>query len=130
MKQAIWRSGSFNSVYALQISLVLTNISKRSVKPGLLRCHFANGLITCGCSVMNVGLTMWSSMKWPHNLSRSLDDERGGGQSRFNLATKSSSACRAASEAKSLFNFAPAFFSISSTMEMRGHGGVKSISIG
>ena len=35
-----WRctAGSFSSVYALQISFLHTNNSKRSVRPGLLRC--------------------------------------------------------------------------------------------
>lgn len=51
---------SYSSVYALQISFVLTKSSNLSVRPGLLRCHFAKGLMICGCSVMKLGFT-WRS---------------------------------------------------------------------
>jgi hypothetical protein len=42
-------NGSFSSVYALQISFPQRKPSKRSHRPGRLRCHLASGDITCGC---------------------------------------------------------------------------------
>ena len=41
-------NGSFNSVYALQISFPHKNPSNRSHRPGRERCHLARGDITCG----------------------------------------------------------------------------------
>ena len=37
-KHALWTTGSFNSVYALQISFLQANNSNLSVRPGMLRC--------------------------------------------------------------------------------------------
>lgn len=74
-------TGSFNSVYALHTSFFMTNNSKRSVRPGMERCHFARGLMIWGCSVMKVGLMHFSSMYSPHSLSRRRAVVRGGGHS-------------------------------------------------
>lgn len=49
---SLWTTGSFSSVYALQISFFITNNSNRSVRPFSDRCHFANGDITCGWSII------------------------------------------------------------------------------
>jgi len=37
-KHPLWTTGSFNSVYALQISFLHANNSNLSVRPGMLRC--------------------------------------------------------------------------------------------
>ena len=62
-KRCLWTIGLFNSVYALHTSLLQTNSSKRSVKPGRLRWVFASGDIISGWSMMNVGLIIVSSRK-------------------------------------------------------------------
>lgn len=50
---------------SLCTSRLLTNNSKRSVKPGFDLCHFANGLMTSGWLIMNVGFMHVSSRKCP-----------------------------------------------------------------
>jgi len=47
-KRSRCSKGSFNSVYALAISIVQRNASKRSQRPGRERCHLARGDITFG----------------------------------------------------------------------------------
>ena len=49
----------------LHTSCLLTNNSKRSVKPGFDLCHLANGLIISGWLIMKVGFTHVSSKKCP-----------------------------------------------------------------
>lgn len=51
--------------YKINTSRLLTNNSKRSVRPGLDLCHFAKGLIISGWLMMKVGLTHNSSKKCP-----------------------------------------------------------------
>lgn len=46
-------------------SCLLTNNSKRSVKPDFDRCHLANGLIISGWLIIKVGFTHVSSKKCP-----------------------------------------------------------------
>jgi hypothetical protein len=46
-------------------SCLLTNNSKRSVKPGFDLCHFAKGLIISGWLMMKAGFTQVSSRKCP-----------------------------------------------------------------
>lgn len=73
-----WINGSFNSVYALQTSLLITNNSNRSVKPFMVLCHLDNGLIISGWSSKNVGFMHSGSIKSPTNLSIKRAVVRGG----------------------------------------------------
>lgn len=57
----------FNNQMELNVhtSCLLTNNSKRSVRPGFDLCHFAKGLIISGWLMMKVGFTHVSSKKCP-----------------------------------------------------------------
>lgn len=72
--------GSFNSVYALQISFLHTNASKRSVMKGLSRWNFARGDMIWGWSMMKAGEMHVSSRNSPTSLSRRRAVVVGGGQ--------------------------------------------------
>jgi hypothetical protein len=54
-----------NNVVEQNTSCLLTNNSKRSVKPGFDLCHLANGLIISGWLMMKEGFTQVSSRKCP-----------------------------------------------------------------
>mmetsp|Transcript_11380 Transcript_11380/g.28781 ORF Transcript_11380/g.28781 Transcript_11380/m.28781 type:complete len:357 (-) Transcript_11380:1071-2141(-) len=131
-KRARWSCGSFNSVYALQISLPPTKSSKRSVRCGFERCFLASGLMMSGWSVMKVGLIKPSSKKSPTSLSRRRAVVRGGLQSTSSLAQSWSRYALASSLLRSSGILMSGTFSrrTSSRPEIIGtrlNGGVKSM---
>jgi len=65
-RQMNWRgTKSMNDATEKNTSCLLTNNSKRSVKPGFDLCHFAKGLIISGWLMMKAGFTQVSSRKCP-----------------------------------------------------------------
>jgi hypothetical protein len=60
-----WSKGSFNSVYALQISFLQTKASKRSQRPGISRWYLARGLITYYVSEVRVAPYKKLTSGWP-----------------------------------------------------------------
>mmetsp|Transcript_19242 Transcript_19242/g.57129 ORF Transcript_19242/g.57129 Transcript_19242/m.57129 type:complete len:212 (+) Transcript_19242:251-886(+) len=130
LKSSRCRMGSLSSVYALQTSFLFTNSSKRSVMSGKERCHFASGLMSCGWSQMNVGLTHCSSRNSPTSLSSRRAGVCGGGQLTLCWVHRSTSIWRASGDERSFGSFTLSASSRPDTIEMRRHGGEKSISIG
>mmetsp|Transcript_40857 Transcript_40857/g.102874 ORF Transcript_40857/g.102874 Transcript_40857/m.102874 type:complete len:217 (-) Transcript_40857:1134-1784(-) len=129
-KHSRCRLGSFSSVYALHTSRPFTNSSNRSVRPGKPRCHLASGDMTCGWSQIKLGLMQSGSMKSPTSLSSRRAVVVGGGHATLLSAHSLTRKAFVSSEYRSLGIVTPSFFSSVAIMGKRGHGGVKSTSMG